>query len=144
MEEGWRVSYLYVLVRCSLVIIRIIFCVRSRLGRIYLYLLWLNLKQMLGSKLGNLTHTILCGIDPTHCRYYLLRPCSLAFKNGFLVCNCTKFGTKTYIILHSRKRPTSFWHRCWGIGVASLIFLLWFNAWVFEFDLCKYVNMYSM
>ena len=134
------VSYFYVLVKCSLVIIRIIFRLRSRLGIYYLPFLWLNLKEML----GNLANSILCRIDPTHRRYYSLRPCSLACTNGFLVCNCALFGTKTYIILHSRKRPTSFWRYYRGMGVKSLIFLLWFSAWVFKFELCKNVNMYRM
>ena len=124
MEGEWRVSYFHALARCSLVIIRIIFRLRSRLGRIHFYFLWLNLKEMLGLELGSLTHSILCGIDPTHCRYYLSRPCTLACNNGFLACNCTQFGLKTYMILHSRKRPTSFWRRCWGMDVKSLIFLL--------------------
>ena len=128
MEGEWRVSYSYVLVSCSLVIIRFIFCLRSRLGRFYIYSLWLNLKEMLELELGNLTNLILCGINLTHRRYYLLRPYSLACKNGFLVFNCTQIRIKMYIILHSRKKPTSFWHRCWGTSVKSLIFLLWFNT----------------
>ena len=128
MEGEWRVSYSYVLVSCSLVIIRFIFRLRSRLGRFYIHSLWLNLKEMLGLELGNLTNLVLCGIDPTYRRYYLLRPCSLACENGFLVCNRTRFRIKTYMNLHSRKTPTSFWRRCRGTSVKSLIFLLWFNT----------------
>ena len=94
------------LVRCSLALIRFIFHLRSRLGRFYICSLWLNLKEMLGLKLGNLANLVLCGIDPTYRWYYLLRPCSLACKNGFLVCNRTRFRIKTYMNLHSRKSPT--------------------------------------
>ena len=90
MEGEWRISYFNVLVSCSLVIIGFICRLRSRLGRFYTYSLWLNLIEVLGLKLGNLTNLVLCGIDPTYHRYYLLRPCSLACKNGFLVCNCTQ------------------------------------------------------
>ena len=107
MDGECRDSYFYVLVNFSLLIIRIIFRLRSRLSRFYLYSLWLNLKEMLGLKLGNLANSILCGIDPTHRRYYLLRTCSLACINGFLVCNCALFGTKTHMILHSRKKTNN-------------------------------------
>ena len=84
MKGQWRDSYFYVLVKCSLVIIRIIFHVRSRLGRFYLHSLWLNLKEMLGLKLENLANLVLCGINSTHRRYYLSRPRSHAYMIGFL------------------------------------------------------------
>ena len=80
MEGEWKVSYFNVLVSCSLVIIRVIFRLRSRLGRFHTFSLWLNLMEVLGLKLGNLTNLVLCGIDPTYRRYDLLRPCSLACK----------------------------------------------------------------
>ena len=128
MDGEWRYSYFNVVVNFIFIVLRFISRLRSRLDRIYVYSLWLNLMEMLGLKLGNLAKLVLCGIDPTYRRYYLLRPCSLACINGFLVCNRTRFGTKTYMILHSRKTPTSFWRRCRGTSVKSLIFLLWFNT----------------